>query len=737
MFANLNLKSNWKPGMMILLISAALLSIATHSALAANTSYYVDCSAASNGSGTQSSPWNNLATVSSTTFGGGDTIFFKRGTTCSGQLWPKGSGNATSPITIDSYGTGALPIINGGTGNNAAVRLYNQQGWHIQNVEITGGNTYGLWVGGNSGTLNHFRVTNVVVHDVIGTALSKNNGLVDIEADWGGSSTAVIGDVIVDGVTAYNTGQWNGIRIMCTGSETFPRNLPVTIRNSTVHDVGGDGIVIFTCNNGLIENTVAYNTGNITTDQYGTPNSTWTWSCKDCTVQYNEAYNAHSPSWDGGGFDVDYPDQNNIFQYNYGHDNDAYCISGFAGDSINTLNNTVRYNICSNNVRDGSYLGKRQGDLYITTWSQGTIQDTYVYNNTFFYNPATPPAGETYYAVKLFNIWHGKAINNTNIYNNIFYSTSPNLMDVENFASQTHMNNNLYWYTGAGNPNFNWGGTIYTNFSAFQSASGQEANGIYADPLLNSPTYHGVGFPSTQFTLQNGSPAINAGADLVALGKVSNMGSRDFFGNPIPQGGAYDIGVYESGGAPALTNTPTRTNTAAPPTSTPTAGPSPTPSNTPLPTNTPTRTPTSTATSTGCSGTTNIVLNRSTTTSSVQSGDVGAFAVDGNTNGNNSRWWALKGSTLSSEWIVVDLGSSMTFCKAIVMQDDRYATAYTIQVSPDNINWTTVFSTTSGNTGTATWILANATGRYVKWNSTAWFMNSDRVKLVEFQLYQP
>ena len=126
-----------------------------------------------------------------------------------------------------------------------------------------------------------------------------------------------------------------------------------------------------------------------------------------------------------------------------------------------------------------------------------------------------------------------------------------------------------------------------------------------------------------------------------------------------------------------------------------------------------------------------------TWTSSVQSGDDGHFAVDGSTNGNNSRWWALKGSTLPSEWIIVDLGSSMTFCKAIVMQDDRYATAYTIQVSPDNINWTTIFSRTSGGTGTATWTFANATGRYVKWNSTVWFMNSDRVKLVEFQLYQP
>src|SRR5436190_21236699 len=67
---------------------------------AANTTYYVDCSAASNGTGTQSSPWNNLATVNATTFGSGDSILFKRGITCSGPLWPKGSGASGSPITL-------------------------------------------------------------------------------------------------------------------------------------------------------------------------------------------------------------------------------------------------------------------------------------------------------------------------------------------------------------------------------------------------------------------------------------------------------------------------------------------------------------------------------------------------------------------------------------------------------------------------------------------------------------
>src|SRR5437867_2288096 len=44
------------------------------------TTYYVDCSAATNGSGTQASPWNSLISPNATTFGPGDSLLFKRGT---------------------------------------------------------------------------------------------------------------------------------------------------------------------------------------------------------------------------------------------------------------------------------------------------------------------------------------------------------------------------------------------------------------------------------------------------------------------------------------------------------------------------------------------------------------------------------------------------------------------------------------------------------------------------------
>jgi hypothetical protein len=129
--------------------------------VAAATSY-VDCSAASNGSGTQSSPWNTLASVSATTFNPGDQILFNRGTTCGGILDPLGSGTTTSPIVIDAYGTGPQPIIDGGM-NVAAVQLTGQQGWEINNLEVVGGNNYGVNIAGTAANTayTHFRLTNL------------------------------------------------------------------------------------------------------------------------------------------------------------------------------------------------------------------------------------------------------------------------------------------------------------------------------------------------------------------------------------------------------------------------------------------------------------------------------------------------------------------------------------------------------------------------------------------------
>src|SRR5208337_3784715 len=103
-----------------------------------STAYYVNCAAASNGNGTQATPWNSLATPNAVTFLPGDQLLFMRGTTCSGMLAPNGSGTSAAPITIDAYGTGAVPILSGGTTNQNTISLSGVQYYNIQNLAVQG-----------------------------------------------------------------------------------------------------------------------------------------------------------------------------------------------------------------------------------------------------------------------------------------------------------------------------------------------------------------------------------------------------------------------------------------------------------------------------------------------------------------------------------------------------------------------------------------------------------------------
>ena len=100
----------------------ALLIYVMPSLAFAGTAYYVDCSAASNGNGTYARPWNNIASINSHSFGLGDDVYFKAGTTCtmSAALNIDWDGTAGDSATIGCYDgngdfdcSGARPILDG------------------------------------------------------------------------------------------------------------------------------------------------------------------------------------------------------------------------------------------------------------------------------------------------------------------------------------------------------------------------------------------------------------------------------------------------------------------------------------------------------------------------------------------------------------------------------------------------------------------------------------------------
>jgi hypothetical protein len=373
-----------------------LSALATASCALGQSTHYLDCDAGSDAADslTPQTAWHTVAKADSYTYQPGDSLLLKRGTRCDGMLWPKGSGTEKEPIHIGAYGQGALPIVVGGS-ESAGLRLSDQQFWEIENLEVEGGSPYGIHIGGSAPAMRHFRITNVVVHDVTGTPLKKDSGLVVIAPD--GNAKSHIDDVIVDGVTAYATSQWAGIIVNGAGfdsPEGRDRGDHIEIRNSIVHDVGGDGILLARVTHGVLEHNVAWYTGMQETQSIGTPNAIWEWRCRDCRVEYNEGFFTDSPGVDGGVFDIDYGDDNNILDYNFGHDSQGYCISVFGAEGLsgNSTSSLVSNNTCIHNGRSPR-LSKRQGAIFLYTWNGGKLDGVEIENNTIVWDsPMRVPA---------------------------------------------------------------------------------------------------------------------------------------------------------------------------------------------------------------------------------------------------------------------------------------------------------------------------------------------------------
>jgi hypothetical protein len=112
-------------------------------------------------------------------------------------------------------------------------------------------------------------------------------------------------------------------------------------------------------------------------------------------------------------------------------------------------------------------------------------------------------------------------------------------------------------------------------------------------------------------------------------------------------------------------------------------------------------------------GTTNIALNKTATSSSTESASYPASdAVDGNT---GTRW---SSAFSDPQWLEVDLGSSQSICGVTLNWETAYATAFQIQVSTDNTNWTSIYSTTTGTGGVQALTGLSGTGRYIRMYGT-------------------
>jgi hypothetical protein len=87
-------------------------------------------------------------------------------------------------------------------------------------------------------------------------------------------------------------------------------------------------------------------------------------------------------------------------------------------------------------------------------------------------------------------------------------------------------------------------------------------------------------------------------------------------------------------------------------------------------------------------------------------------AVDGNA---STRW---SSAFADPQWITVDLGAVLSLTQVRLSWEAAYASAYQIQISNDNLTWTTAQNVTAGHGGLEVWTVS-ASARYVRMYGTA------------------
>lgn len=492
--------------------------------------FYVDSVAGSDAnSGTDiAAPWKSLAKLNATTFRTGDSILLKAGSTWTGQLHPLGSGDYNGQITIDMYGSGAKPRIDGGGISGGTFYLLNQQYWTINNLELSNlGSTniakkQGILIKNDCvGTLNRIYVRNCYIHDV--------NGVMDNYIDGKESGG------IVFYVTSSNTNvpsKWNDIRIENNVIRDVVRegillqslwvNKPqdpntywsscgpyypstqVRIASNILERIGGDGIIPWAVNGAVVEyNYVRQSNLNNVGQGHA---AVWPYICENIVFQFNEICETQT-RFDGMALDLDHSNQNCIYQYNYSHDNQGGFLNMCSAGNAN--NNIVRYNISEN---DGCVAGGRVFLIY------GAGNHNYsVYNNTVFVHSNNPPVFQ--------DDGGGSASSTINFYNNIIINLGSGSM---NTPAGCFFDRNLFFGNGA---------------------IASDANKLQVNPLLIAAGSGSNGLASVAgYKLATNSPALRTGRI------IPDNGGRDYWQNPVPAGVAPNLGAYNGMGVPEITN---------------------------------------------------------------------------------------------------------------------------------------------------------------------------------------
>jgi hypothetical protein len=463
--------------------------------------------------GTSPEPWRTIDRVNKAALEPGDRLLFEGGTTFSGTITldEQDSGTAEQNVLVSSYGEGRA-VIDGGKGtglradccnhfevkginfigagrkngnSGCGIHVTNAEGCTVTEVDVQGFRLCGI----NAGGVRNARITHVYAHD---------NGAAGIgvgDSPW--SEDVYIGYCVAEN----NPGD------------------PLNLDNHS-----GNGIVVGAVRGCVIEYCEAMNNGWDMPREGNGPVGIWAWNADRVIIQFCISHDNKSPSWDGGGFDLDGGVTNSILQYNLSYNNEGpgYLLCQYYPAPV-WKNNIIRYNISQND-------GIKKGNGAIAVGWYELMSDAEIYNNTVF-SPNSPAVA----------FGKGKAPG-MRFRNNIFVSGTELISGP---ASNGQFEGNVYWLLD-GKP-FHVDG--YDSLEAWSAATGQErigeaVAGKWADPRLVRPGLAACTNPSElaqlkEYVLEQDSPCIGAGM------LIGNNGGRDFWGNTVPSDANPSVGACE------------------------------------------------------------------------------------------------------------------------------------------------------------------------------------------------
>ena len=482
-----------------------------------SANYYIDAITGNDSDSGLSSTlaWKTLTKVNATTFQAGDSILFKTDGVWIGQLYPKGSGSAISPIVIDKYGDGSKPIFDGdGMTGTGVVYLYNQQYWEINNLEITNdaaieGDRRGVRIEiSNFKTANHIYLQNLYVHNIKGLVgqdrIHKRTAAIGFAILSVSTLESHFNDIIVRGCTIKDC-ENQGIITECVsgdgyqpGSSSWNRRkiTNALIENNIISGISKNAMILRLFEGGLVQNNVCYDTANGVSG-----NTIYSIACLNTVFQFNECFENHSPDdHDGSMYDADLRSPGTIWQYSYSHDNNHGLFVNCtvqADDSV-----VCRYNISQND----------RGIIFCINYPVTNIN---IYNNTVYIPSHLSP-------IIISERNNGDDGTRTyNFKNNIIYNNS---------AKSTYIINKTY--------------TRFIDYNCFYGYhpinEPADNHKIKQDPMFENPGSGGQGLNTVDgYKLQAGSPCIGTGVF------IPNNGGRDYWGNPLLTT-LPDIGAFES-----------------------------------------------------------------------------------------------------------------------------------------------------------------------------------------------